>query len=192
MRSVAMLWWPKRGESVGDQDGVPGTTVKWALADRSIGKDCPGTTAPAGRPVSGDVKAFTLRRLGDTLDALEIRYIRDPDGAMFAMWERHAVLFAVEGPADEILVIRSRPHATVPGDWAHRAYTVVNEWNHMRRFCKAYVGDPTASGRLPIYGEWQVPLVSGIHDELLAELVQCGVSVSECFVEWLYDEGALF
>lgn len=188
-----MLWWPKRGDAVGDRDATHGTT-KWALADRSVVEmDCEsGPSLPNSRPVSGEVESFTNQRLESALDALEIRYIRDPDGAMFAMWERHAVLFAVEGPADEILVIRARPHATVPGDWAERAYTVVNEWNHMRRFCKAYVGDPTDSGRLPIYAELQVPLISGIHEELLVELLDCGVSVSECFVEWLHDEGALF
>ena len=189
-----MLWWPKRGDAVEDreEDTAQGT-VKWALADRSVGGvECDGPTVPIARQVSGEVRAFTIQRLGDALDAMEIRYIRDPDGAMFAMWERHAVLFAVEGPADEILVIRTRPHATVPGDWAQRAYTVVNEWNHMRRFCKAYDGDPTVAGRLPIYAEVQVPLISGVHDELLVELLDCAVSVSECFVEWLYDEGALF
>ena len=74
------------------------------------------------------------------------------------MWERHAVLFTLEGPDDEILVMRARPHATVPPDWADRAYRVVNEWNHTRRFCKAYVGDPTERGQLPIYAELQVPL----------------------------------
>ena len=63
-----------------------------------------------------------------------------------------------KGPEDEILVMRARPHATVPPDWADRAYRVVNEWNHTRRFCKAYVGDPTERGQLPIYAEMQVPL----------------------------------
>jgi Putative bacterial sensory transduction regulator len=71
---------------------------------------------------------------------------------------RHAVLFPLEGPADQILVIRARPHATVPPDWADRAYRVVNEWNHLRRFMKAYIGDPTDSGQLPIYAEIQMPL----------------------------------
>ena len=68
------------------------------------------------------------------------------------------MLFTLEGPDDEILVMRARPHATVPPDWADRAYRVVNEWNHTRRFCKAYVGDPTERGQLPIYAELQVPL----------------------------------
>src|SRR5205807_1388074 len=82
----------------------------------------------------------------------------DGDGSLLAMWERHAVLFTLEGPDDEILVIRARPHGTVPPDWADRAYRVVNEWNHSRRFCKAYIGDPTERGQLPIYAEMQVLL----------------------------------
>jgi hypothetical protein len=87
--------------------------------------------------------------------------------------------------------MRARPHATVPPDWADRAYRVVNEWNHTRRFCKAYVGDPTERGQLPIYAELQVPLASGAHDALLGELLDCGAAVATSFVDWLHDEGAL-
>ena len=79
----------------------------------------------------------------------------------------------------------------MPPDWADRSYRVVNEWNHTRRFCKAYVGDPTERGQLPIYAEMQVPLCAGAHDALLVEMVDCGAAVSSTFVEWLHDEGAL-
>ena len=133
----------------------------------------------------------TMRRVGDSLDRLEIRYLTDNDGSLLAMWERHALLFALEGPDDEILVMRGRPHATVPPDWADRSYRVVNEWNHTRRFCKAYVGDPTERGQLPIYAEIQVPLLSGVHDALLDELLDCAAAVTTAFVDWLHDEGAL-
>jgi hypothetical protein len=158
----------------------------------------------AGRnpePVRGDVstldartlrdKPVTLRRVGEALDLLDVRYLADGDGSLLAMWERHAVLFTLEGPDDEILVIRARPHATVPPDWADRAYRVVNEWNHTRRFCKAYVGDPTERGQLPIYAELQVPLSAGAQDALLVELLDCGAAVATSFVDWLHDEGAL-
>ena len=104
------------------------------------------------------VAPVTLTRIGKALDLLDIRYLADGGGSLLAMWERHAVLFTLEGPDDEILVMRARPHSTVPPDWADRAYRVVNEWNHTRRFCKAYVGDPTERGQLPIYAELQVPL----------------------------------
>jgi Putative bacterial sensory transduction regulator len=68
---------------------------------------------------------------------------------------------------------------------------VVNEWNHSRRFCKAYVGDPTERGMLPIYAEMQVPLISGCHEALLAELIDCAAAVAVAFVDWLHDEGGL-
>jgi Putative bacterial sensory transduction regulator len=133
----------------------------------------------------------TLARIGKALDLLDIRFLADGGGSLLAMWERHAVLFTLEGPEDEILVMRARPHATVPPDWADRAYRVVNEWNHTRRFCKAYVGDPTERGQLPIYSELQVPLNSGAHDALLVEMLDCGAAVATSFVDWLHDEGAL-
>lgn len=142
--------------------------------------DLPATVAPV-----------TLRRIADALDTLDVRYLADGDGSLLAMWERHALLFTLEGPVDEILVMRARPHATVPPDWADRAYRVVNEWNHTRRFCKAYVGDPTERGQLPIYAELQVPLSSGAHDALLIEMLECGAAVATTFVDWLHDEGAL-
>jgi hypothetical protein len=137
------------------------------------------------------VSEVTLARVGKALDLLDIRYLADGGGSLLAMWERHAVLFTLEGPDDEILVMRARPHATVPPDWADRAYRIVNEWNHTRRFCKAYVGDPTERGQLPIYAEMQVPLASGAHDALVVEMLDCGAAVATSFVDWLHDEGAL-
>jgi hypothetical protein len=146
---------------------------------------------PAQRGPESVVRPVTMRRIAESLDRLEIRYLTDGDGSLLAMWERHALLFALEGPDDEIIVMRGRPHATVPPDWADRSYRVVNEWNHTRRFCKAYVGDPTERGQLPIYAEIQVPLLSGVHDALLDEMLDCAAAVTSAFVDWLYDEGAL-
>jgi len=170
-----MLWWPRRGDTEGDTEpdlvgGAGGT----AVATRERADD--ETVAP----VSTD-------RLRQALDRLDVRYLLDAEGNLLAMWERHAVLIALEGPADEILVMRARPHATVPPDWMDQAYRVVNEWNHSRRFAKAYVGDPTERGQLPIYAEVQVPLSAGAHDAFLDELLDCGVSVSLGFVDWLHD-----
>ncbi|MGI5147995.1 YbjN domain-containing protein [Plantactinospora sp. CA-294935] len=163
---------PEPDARAGDRDSRPG--------DRASIREIPPVIAPV-----------TLRRVGDALDLLDVRYLADGDGSLLAMWERHAVLFALEGPDDEILVMRARPHSTVPPDWADRAYRVVNEWNHTRRFCKAYVGDPTERGQLPIYAELQVPLSAGAHDALLVEMLDCGAAVATTFVDWLHDEGAL-
>jgi Putative bacterial sensory transduction regulator len=178
-----MPWWPKRGGQAGSEDAVPDG------GDVGLRVDVPSPRSP--EPSEGLVEAVDLARLSAALDRLEIRYLTDGDGSLLAMWERHAVLFTLEGPDDEILVIRARPHGTVPPDWADRAYRVVNEWNHSRRFCKAYVGDPTERGQLPIYAEMQVPLISGAHDALLAELIDCAAAVAVAFVDWLHDEGGL-
>lgn len=146
---------------------------------------------PHQRLPDSTAKPLTMRRVCESLDRLDIRYLTDSDGSLLAMWERHAVLFSIEGPEDEILVMRGRPHGTVTPDWADRAYRVVNEWNHTRRFCKAYIGDATERGMLPIYAEIQVPLQSGVHDALLDELVDCAAAVTSAFVDWLHDDGAL-
>ncbi|MEV4480334.1 YbjN domain-containing protein [Micromonospora coxensis] len=193
-----MPWWSWRPgpASGGDPETRSGTTVDSTVrvgppSPRQPGDECKATdrTVTADMPVT--VAPVTLRRVCDALDLLDVRYLADGDGNLLAMWERHAVLVTLEGPEDEILVMRARPHATVPPDWADRAYRVVNEWNHTRRFCKAYIGDPTERGQLPIYAELQVPLGAGTHDALLVEMLDCGAAVATTFVDWLHDEGAL-
>src|SRR5262245_33441440 len=178
-----MAWWPKRGGPASSDESVA------ARGDGGVRVELPAPCSPDR--AEGLIETVDMTRLAAALDRLEIRYLTDGDGSLLAMWERHAVLFTLEGPADEILVIRARPHGTVPPDWADRAYRVVNEWNHSRRFCKAYVGDPTERGQLPIYAEMQVPLRSGAHDALLVELIDCAAAVATTFVDWLHDEGAL-
>jgi hypothetical protein len=163
------------------------------LGESSLGGTNLGGSGTVTDPAddAGQVSSVTLDRLSEALGRLDIRYLTDGDGSLLALWERHAVLFTLEGPSDEILVMRVRPHATVPPDWADRSYRVVNEWNHTRRFYKAYVGDPTDRGQLPIYAEIQVPLLAGAHDALLIELVDCAAAVAMGFVDWLHDEGGL-
>ncbi|MFR9779443.1 YbjN domain-containing protein [Micromonospora sp. MS34] len=192
-----MPWWSWRpGPAVGgDPETRSGITVEDGVRCGPPTPRQPGDDTAVERPVTADMPAtvgpVTLRRVCDALDLLDVRYLADGDGNLLAMWERHAVLVTLEGPDDEILVMRARPHATVPPDWADRAYRVVNEWNHTRRFCKAYIGDPTERGQLPIYAELQVPLGAGAHDALLVELLDCGAAVATTFVDWLHDEGAL-
>ncbi|MFI7605620.1 YbjN domain-containing protein [Micromonospora sp. NPDC049366] len=193
-----MPWWSWRPGPAGggDPESRSGITVEDNVrvgppSPRQPGDDCTTNDRPliAGMPAT--VEPVTLSRVCDALDLLDVRYLADGDGNLLAMWERHAVLVTLEGPEDEILVMRARPHATVPPDWADRAYRVVNEWNHTRRFCKAYIGDPTERGQLPIYAELQVPLGAGTHDALLVEMLDCGAAVATSFVDWLHDEGAL-
>jgi Putative bacterial sensory transduction regulator len=178
-----MPWWPKRGGQSSSGEPAAGG------GDVGVRMDLPAPRAP--ERAEALIETVDMKRLAAALDRLEIRYLTDGDGSLLAMWERHAVLFTLEGPDDEILVIRARPHGTVPPDWADRAFRVVNEWNHSRRFCKAYVGDATERGQLPIYAEMQVPLISGAHDALLVELIDCAAAVAVAFVDWLHDEGGL-
>jgi len=197
-----MQWWPRREPTL--TVSAPGVVrqrmrrpfTSDQLVDSRIECDSDRGVEVATRRDEPSADGSTARtvttdRIRAALDRLDVRYLTDGDGALVAMWERHAVLIALEGPEDEILMMRARPHATVPRDWADRAYRAVNEWNHSRRFAKAYVGDPTDRGQLPIYAEVQVPLRAGVHETLLTELLDCGVSVSQGFVEWLHNEGGL-
>jgi hypothetical protein len=192
-----MPWWSWRpGSAAGnapdtDSDSTVRSAVRVGVPAQREPSRLPTAVDPAKAEETEQVEPVTLARIGKALDLLDIRFLADGGGSLLAMWERHAVLFTLEGPDDEILVMRARPHATVPPVWADRAYRVVNEWNHTRRFCKAYVGDPTERGQLPIYAELQVPLAAGAHDALVVELLDCGAAVATSFVDWLHDEGAL-
>jgi hypothetical protein len=143
----------------------------------------------------GGPRAVSADRLATALRRLDVYFLADPDagesGGLVAMWERHAVMFALEGPDRDILMVRARAHGTVPREWADRAYSACNTWNHDRRFLKTYVGGPGESGGLPLYAEMQVPLVPGAHDQLLDELVGCAVDVAESWVDWLHSDGAV-
>ena len=200
-----MPWWPLWGAQrsrlrTQDTDVLAGPSLTGLVSGRSgpghtgagaVLETTPRLELPTQRSVDCLARPVTMCRIREALDRLEIRYLTDNDGSLLAMWERHALLFALEGPDDEILVMRGRPHGTVTPDWADRAYQVVNEWNHTRRFCKAYVGDATERGMLPIYAEIQVPLLAGVHDPLLDELLDCAAAVTSAFVDWLYDDGGL-
>jgi hypothetical protein len=196
-----MPWWSWRsgnagsGETRVDEPAGPEGNLRLGVPAQRRPADNPSASErPGADPAATEADpngTVTLARLAAGLDRLDVRYLADGCGRLLAMWERHAVLFTLEGPEDEILVVRARTHSTVPPDWADRAHRVVNEWNHTRRFCKAYVGDPTERGQLPIYAELQVPLRSGASDALLVELLDCGAVVAAAFVDWLYDEGAL-
>lgn len=127
-------------------------------------------------------------RIVSALKNLDIRYLVDENGGIVALWERHIVQVRAEGPDADILVLRARAYQTVPREWAERGYSAMNEWNRTRRFLKAYLGEPTDSGALPVFGEIQVPVRPGITTALLEELIDCGTAISGTFVEWLEGE----
>ncbi|MFD0560385.1 putative sensory transduction regulator [Stackebrandtia endophytica] len=140
---------------------------------------------------ANEVDELSDERLTESLRRLSVRYLVDEAGALLAMWERHVVQIRREGPSGEILVLRARAYATLPAEWEDQGLRAVNEWNRTRRFLKAYIGEPTETGRLPLYGETQIPLRPGITDALLDELIDCAAAVSGAYVDWLHDEGAV-
>lgn len=145
----------------------------------------------ASADVDDKPSELTDERLTQSLRRLAVRYLVDESGALLAMWERHVLQIRREGPGGEILVLRARAYSTVPVEWEDRAYRAANEWNRTRRFLKAYVGEPTESGHLPLYGETQIPVRPGLSDALLDEFIDCAAAVSGAFIDWLYDEGGM-
>ena len=182
--------WPRRGDSTGGGD-TEQDSRRWAMADVAVaGREPPVDVTVVPRQ-AGPHSTLGPDQVGAALHDLDITYVRDADGGFVAMWERHAVLFALEGPADDILVIRARPLGTVPVQWRHRAYEVVNEWNYTRRYVKAYVGDVNGLDQLPIYAEMQLPFGAGVQCGVLADLLNLAVTELGCFVDWLHDGGGL-
>lgn len=147
-------------------------------------------SAPAEPTAADEVRRLTVERLHESLRRHRIRFRTDPGGAAVALWEGHSVLFAAEGPDLDILVVRARADATVPPDWADRAYTAVNEWNTTRRL-KSFVGRAGPDGGLPVYAELQLHLGAGVHDALLDELVGTAAGIAGVWADWLRSDGGL-
>src|SRR2546430_12225501 len=126
-----MPWWPKRGGQAGNGESATDR------GDGGVRVELPSPRSP--EPTEALVETVDMTRLAAALDRLEIRYLTDGDGSLLAMWERHAVLFTLEGPDDEILAIPAPPHATVPPASADRPYRLLNECTHSGRFCNASV-----------------------------------------------------
>ncbi|MGH3647655.1 MAG: YbjN domain-containing protein [Micromonosporaceae bacterium] len=183
-----MPWWRKQDWAA--DEPRRGTAPQRAAKNVTTGIQM-SIPAQPDRRAANLASPVTTERIAGALKRLGIRYLTDEDGNQLAMWERHVVLFALEGPDSEILVMRARTYNALPQDWADRAYAAVNEWNHTRRFLKSYVGDETEHGKLSLYAEMQLPMVPGVHDALLDELVDCAAAVSGSWVEWLHSEGAL-
>lgn len=176
-------------------DGGADNAERWDMIKRDLialdpefFKGLEGLAAEAPAGVDRDVSD---ERLANALRRLSIRFLVDEAGALLAMWERHVLQIRREGPNGEILVLRARAYSTVPTDWSDRAYSAANEWNRTRRFLKAYVGAPTESQRLPLFGETQIPLRPGLSDELLDEFIDCAAAVSGAYVDWLHGDGAV-
>ncbi|MGC4806618.1 YbjN domain-containing protein [Micromonospora sp. DT233] len=142
-------------------------------------------------PSLADLPRITIDRIQTTLDDLGVGYQEEDEESVLALWLRHRMLFAVEGPTEEILMMRAQINTTLPIAESARARLAVNEWNHTRRFMKAYVGDPDDENRIHIYGEMQIPLGTGATDQQLAELIDCGAAVGTLLAEWMHDEGCL-
>lgn len=109
-----MPWWSWRPGPAGggDPETRSGTTVDDTVrvgppAPRQPGDDAAAPERPVIADMPATVAPVTLRRVCDALDLLDVRYLADGDGNLLAMWERHAVLVALEGPEDEILVMRA-------------------------------------------------------------------------------------
>ncbi|MDA1358004.1 YbjN domain-containing protein [Glycomyces luteolus] len=168
---------------------------RWHLIKRDLEEidpdfvtDLEQIAADAVAQEADEAAPLDSERIIAALKSLDIRYLVDENGGIVALWERHIVQVRAEGPDADILVLRARAYQTVPREWAERGYAAMNEWNRTRRFLKAYLGEPTESGALPVFGEIQVPVRPGITTALLEELIDCGTAISGTFVEWLEGE----
>ncbi|HZE38543.1 MAG TPA: YbjN domain-containing protein [Stackebrandtia sp.] len=171
-------------------------TDRWDIIKQDIAALDPDFLTELDRIVADEQhttlnRELTEERLVESLKRLSIRYLVDEGGSLLAMWERHIMQIRLEGPENDILVLRARAYQTLPSDWNDHAFRATNEWNRTRRFLKAYVGESTEAGRIPLYGETQLPLRPGLTDALLDEFIDCAAAVSGAYIDWLHDEGGV-
>ena len=99
------------------------------------------------------------------------------------------MLFALEGPDDEILVMRARPHATVPPDWADRPTAWSTSGTTPAASARRTSATPPSAASCRSTPRCRCRCASGAHDALLVEMLDCAAAVATTFVDWLHDEG---
>ena len=137
------------------------------------------------------IAPVTLGRIGKALDLLDIRFLADGSGSLLAMWERHAVLFTLEGPDDEILVMRPgrTPRSRRTGRIGRTAWSTSG--TTPAASARPTSATPPSGGSCRSTPRCRCRSTPGAHDALLVEMLDCGAAVATSFVDWLHDEGAL-
>ena len=138
-----------------------------------------------------EIQKFSKTLIETTLKQLEIRYLSDADGNLIALFNAAtsdpvALVFGATGLNSDILHIGLEVYNSIDKDLYPRLMEICNRWNATRRWpkaCLAVTGDQGS-----VVASMEVPLSSGVHVDLLDELIRHGISPSLEFSEWVLDE----
>ncbi|HMO10283.1 MAG TPA: YbjN domain-containing protein [Actinotalea sp.] len=134
------------------------------------------TPRPPGRSVLAEPAPLTRDRIAAYLHAEGYLTGTDDEGDIAGVWNGHRFWFIVLGESDEVLQVRGRASTVLPVERRNAALLAVNDWNRDRIWPKAYVREEEDG--LALYGEVSVELSSGVTDEQLGRLVDCGLATS--------------
>lgn len=130
--------------------------------------------------------------------SLGIIYATDDDGDILMMFEAHAqrpfavtFMFVSQFEPSVVYGLRSSSEYDVPPERWGDATLLCNSWNRIQRFPKAYLETSEEHGGAAwIRLEYDVPLNSGAHQQLVDDVSNTMLGGTFAFWEWaLHEQG---
>ncbi|MEL7976185.1 YbjN domain-containing protein [Isoptericola sp. F-RaC21] len=140
------------------------------------------------KPTATTVAApTTLTR--DRLEALMTRrewyFGIDEDGDLGGVWDDNTFYFLLVGEPQAILQIRGRWSRTLPASELGTLTALLNEWNVGRIWPKVFARQEDEGSPVVVFAEVATDLRSGVNDEQLERIVDCGLATGLSFFEML-------
>lgn len=139
----------------------------------------PASAAPAApAPLSQD-------RLAALMTRREWYFGIDDDGDLGGVWDENTFYFLLVGEPQGILQIRGRWSRTLPVSELGSLTALLNEWNVGRIWPKVFARPEDDGSAVVVFAEVATDLRSGVNDEQLERIVDCGLATGLSFFEML-------
>lgn len=142
--------------------------------------------SPGGPTGPGTPAPLTDQRIVDWLDGHQYHWFRDNDGELGGLWRGRCFYFFRLGPERAVLQVRGHWNRAASIERLPEILEVCNEWAVERIWPKAYtrVDD---DGRVSVIGETATDVATGVTDDQLADLLECGLVTTSMFFDELED-----
>lgn len=128
---------------------------------------------------------LTRARLEALMTRREWYFGVDDDGDLGGVWDDNTFYFLLVGEPQAILQIRGRWSRTLPAEELEPLTALLNEWNVERIWPKVFARPEDDGSGVVVYAEVATDLRSGVNDEQLERIVDCGLATGLSFFETL-------
>jgi len=128
---------------------------------------------------------LTRARLEALMTRREWHFGVDDDGDLGGVWDDNTFYFLLVGEPQAILQIRGRWSRTLPVEELEALTSLLNAWNVERIWPKVFARPEDDGSGVVVYAEVATDLRSGVNDEQLERIVDCGLATGLSFFEML-------